>query len=203
MIIMKETDYGNDYYNPIETPCNSNILTVYKNNLAHGDASTYNYYYGVSTSGNIIYSGQFIGKLDGTSAAGIATVYCDDVEIGNATVDEDGAWSFTTASTTIVPGTHNLTVYYCGNDYYNPVVRGNSKTIEIFKNTPTIGDASSFNIGYGNSDDAVIFSGQFSGKINDVSMANATGAIIYREDITTSGILGADGFPRGPGLELE
>ena len=179
---------GNEYYESITTPGNDKTMSVFKNNITIGDAITHNYYYGSSTSGVVIYSGQFADKFNDVSMAKIGGViiYCDGLEIGSADVDEDGVWAFATPLNIINPGNHTLTVAYAGNDYYNSLSRGNARNISVYKNTPNKGNANSFDYGYGNSSHVVIFSGQFGGKVNDVSLANSTGAIIYRDGVEVS-----------------
>ena len=179
---------GNEYYESITTPGNDKTMSVFKNNITIGDAITHNYYYGSSTSGVVIYSGQFADKFNDVSMAKIggAIIYCDGLEIGSADVDEDGVWAFATPLNIINPGNHTLTVAYAGNDYYNSLSRGNARNISVYKNTPNKGNANSFDYGYGNSSHVVIFSGQFGGKVNDVSLANSTGAIIYRDGVEVS-----------------
>ncbi|WP_296859210.1 carboxypeptidase-like regulatory domain-containing protein [uncultured Methanobrevibacter sp.] len=179
---------GNEYYESTTIPGNDRKISVFKNNITLGDATTHNYYYGISTSDVVIYSGQFTDKFNDVSMAkvGGAIIYCDGLEIGSADVDDDGVWAFATSLTIINPGNHTLTVAYAGNDYYNSLSRGNARNISVYKNTPNKGGAGSFDYGYGNSSHVVIFSGQFGGKVNDVSMANSTGAIIYRDGVEVS-----------------
>ena len=174
---------GNDYYEDLSA-AGSKTLTVSKNTPTIGSATAgSNYYYGASTSDILIYSGQFSGKVNSVSMAktGGAIIFADNNQIGTTDVDADGKWTFNAPSTTLSTGDHTLTVKYAGNSYYNSIdTAGNSKTITVYKNDLTIGNASSSDIHYGEGSDVLVYSGQFAGKVNSVSMAKTAGAIIYR-----------------------
>ena len=65
---------------------------------------------------------------------------------------------------------------------YNIVSSSSGEDI-LSINTPTIGDANSFDVIYGNSSNVVVYYGQFGGKVDGETMANETGAIIYRDGV--------------------
>ena len=96
-------------------------------------------------------------------------------------MDADGKWSYSISTTSLSVGSYTFSVSYSGNDYYNSISSGNSKTVVVSKNTPTIGSATVTNYNYGDTSTKIVYSGQFSGKVNSVSMAATNGAIILRD----------------------
>jgi len=148
-----------------------------------GSASSSNYDYGSSTSNIVVFSGQFSGKVGSApfTKSGGAVIYRDGSQVATVAVDADGKWSYSISTTSLSVGSYTFSVSYSGNDYYNSISRGNSKTVVVSKNTPTIGSASVTNYNYGDTSTKIVYSGQFSGKVNSVSMAATNGAIILRD----------------------
>ena len=158
-------------------------FTPSKATASIGSASSSNYNYGSSTSSIVVFSGQFSGKVGSApfTKSGGAVIYRDGSQVATVAVDADGKWSYSISTTSLSVGSYTFSVSYSGNDYYNSISSGNSKTVVVSKNTPTIGSASVTNYNYGDTSTKIVYSGQFSGKVNSVSMAATNGAIILRD----------------------
>ena len=114
------------------------VIKGSSNGISTSISGGYNY----GSTGSYTYSGTVNGKVGSVTLAGYVYIYKDGSLWKTVSCNANGAFSYSWSATDLSVGSHTLTCYYGGNDYYNAYGsssnRQGSKSITVSKGNPQI-----------------------------------------------------------------